>query len=139
MAERKPRVRNTRRVTDTEPSSGGMNRTAKHRGSTAGKKAGVTKLYEIPEGSVYEITAQASELVPVAQYANVTIGPVAVTRQIIVKTDDEEEIGKAIVAAMSTIQEACQEVIAEDREIVEESVRLHNQREADEAKKNKRG
>jgi hypothetical protein len=140
MAERKRRTRTTPRVTDTEP-KGAAQKAATHRGNT-----------EIPPlaPGMIEIIGQASELVPVAQYANVTIGPVAARRLIadpglskLVGTepddwdDEQEAIADQFKGEYKVMQDLLQEVIAEDREAVEESVRLHNQREAEEAKSRK--
>lgn len=124
------RARETPRVEDSGSSSSANNKTAVHRGATTG--------VGVPIGAnglpMIEIIAQASELVPVAQYANVTIGPVAVRRWV-EDTGDDSDLSASIAAC----QEVVQGIIADDREAVEESVRLHNQRVAeDEAKEAKK-
>ena len=129
MSERKIAPRAKRRV-ESDGKSSTVTKTAEHRGET---------LSIVPIGEngkpMIEIVAQASELVPVAQYANVTIGPVAVRRWV-------EDTGDAddLKAEIQATQEIVQDVISEDREAVEESVRLHNQRQAEEeAKAAKKG
>jgi DNA-binding protein YbaB len=132
MPDRKPRLkRSTPRVTG-EGKASTTTKPAVHRGSSAAPKAGVKKLYHTPEGGYYEVVGQASELVPVAQYANVTIGPVAIKRVVIIP--DEENLSKdqlqdALKAALQEVQEVCEEVCAEDRETVLEEVRNTNERE----------
>jgi hypothetical protein len=105
-----------------------VTRSAEHRGETAKIDKPRLKPVQTPEGAGWEITCQASELVPVAQYANVTIGPIAVKRTVL-DTGDLDDLKQAI----KEVQEVIYDVIAEDREAVEESVRLHNQREAERA------
>lgn len=122
---RKPiKPRSTRRVEDSEKATSVVKSSA-HRGTT---------LIAVPIGTnglpMIEIMGQASELVPVAQYANVTIGPVAVRRWV-EDTGDDEELHERI----SDVQALVMDIIAEDREAVEESVRLHNQRTAEEEAK----
>jgi hypothetical protein len=101
-----------------------------------------------------EISSQMSELVPVAQYANVTIGPVTLKWQVanpgIEKlgpvdwdadnlTAEQQEIYDTVRGWIRATSRLIEHSIAEDRELVEESVRLHNEREAEEeAKKAKR-
>src|SRR4051812_33729119 len=64
------RTRRTKpRVENTEP-AGRVPKSAAHRSVNGGGKATVL------DTGVIEISSQISELVPVAQYANVTIGPV---------------------------------------------------------------
>jgi len=88
----------------------------------------------IPIGSngkpMIEIISQSAETVPIAQYANVVIGPVGIRRWV-EDTDDREELKQAI----SAMQVLVEEVISEDREIVEESIRMHNEREDKNGKK----
>jgi hypothetical protein len=63
------RTRRTKpRVESTEP-AGRVPRSAAHRSVNGGKAT-------VLDTGVIEISSQISELVPVAQYANVTIGPV---------------------------------------------------------------
>lgn len=88
-----------------------------------------------PDGMpMIEIFAQSSETVPVAQYANVVLGPVGVRRWI-AHTDDPEEIRGAFRELMDVVEQ----VISEDRQLVAESVAHHNaQLEAEEASKSRR-
>ena len=99
----------------------------------------------VMENGNLEIAVQASESVPVAQYANVMIGPVGLRWQAanpgIAKLGvvdwDDPELDEEQQAIYDTVRgwlratgKLCEHHIAEDREIVEESVRLHNEREA---------
>lgn len=133
----KPKTeRSTDRVEETEGRSpGGMNKSAQH-------KSGIPNA--VPEGMI-EICAQVSELVPVAQYANVTIGPVYARRLIvdpgldkIADTNpqewDEEQnaIADAFQNRVRNMQDLLEEIVAEDRESVLESVREVNKRKAEE-------
>ena len=135
---RKPKPRARARVEDTEP-AGRVPKAATHRGS-------VTVL---DNGNV-EVAYQLSELVPVAQYANVTIGPVQLRWQAanpgIEKlgpvdwgegqlTQEQQEIYDTVRGWLRATSKLIEHSIAEDREIVEESVRLHNEREAEEEAK----
>ena len=145
MATSKVKPRTTRRVQDSGRSSGGAaTKTAAHNSVSVNSS--------VPVGGnglpMIEIVSQASELVPVAQYANVTIGPVMVRRWVedpgvsqLAGTDPEDfdskqkKVYDAIFSEISTTQAIVQEIISEDREAVEESVRLHNQRAAEEEAK----
>lgn len=64
-----------------------------------------------------QISCAAAELIPTRQYANVTIGPVAVKRWIVDNGDDnlKEEIKKT--------QALCEEAVAEDRQTVHALIR----------------
>jgi hypothetical protein len=94
-----------------------------------------------------EIASQMAETVPVAQYANVIIGPVGLRWQIenpgIEKlgpvdwdaddlTAEQQAIYDQVRGWLRATGKLIEHAIAEDRELVEESVRLHNQREAEE-------
>lgn len=127
-ASKKARVRTRRRVEGSGKGST-VEKAATHRAAES-LPAGIVALSE----GVYEITCQASELVPVAQYANVTVGPIAV-RTVVACGDDLDALAERIVS----INEVIQGIIAEDREAVEESVRLHNQREAEKEKQEAKG
>jgi hypothetical protein len=85
----------------------------------------------IPDDGEMYIEYQGSELVPVAQYASVTIGPVRVVRKIVDPGDDHE----ALKAEIHKLRKAVEEVISEDRWMVEQSVAKHNEREAGNSKK----
>jgi len=130
MAATKKVVRpRTRRRVEGDGKGSTVEKAATHRAAEA-LPAGIVALSE----GVYEITCQASELVPVAQYANVTVGPIAV-RTVVSCGDDLDALSERIVE----INEVIQGIIADDREAVEESVRLHNQREAEKAKEEAKG
>ena len=84
------------------------------------------------------IVGSASELVPVAQYASVTLGPIQLVRTIDDPGDDSDETREYLKERLSFVTDIVEEVLAEDRAAVEESVRLYNERQAEEeAKKSK--
>jgi len=146
----KPRRRTRPRVEDTESASNKVVKTAKHR------------QFEPPTGFVnligdeIYIGAQLSELVPVAQYANVTIGPVqlawklgSVDMESLLEIDwseieDSDDFDKLPAKQRETVQRVRQGLratmmlieftIAEDRQTVERSVAQHNEREAEKKK-----
>jgi hypothetical protein len=95
-----------------------------------------------------EIACQLSETVPVAQYANVVLGPVGlrwatanpgIDKLGVVDWDDQDltpeqqEIYDTVRGWLRATSKLVEHQISEDRDIVEESVRLMNQREAEEA------
>lgn len=139
MATRKITPRKRARVEDTEPARA-TTRSATNRGTAT-----------VMENGEIEITYQLSELVPVAQYANVTIGPVQLRWKVsnpgIEKlgfvdweegdslTVEQQAIYDIVRGYLRATSKLIEHAIAEDREIVEESVRLHNEREAEEAEK----
>lgn len=101
----------------------------------------------MPNGTV-EIACQLAETVPVAQYANVVIGPVGLKWSIINPgieklgvvdweeqnmTAEQQAIYDEVRGYLRATSKLVEHQISEDREIVEESVRLMNQREAEEA------
>lgn len=131
-------TRTRRRVEDTEP-AGRVPKSAAHRGT-----ATVLNMREI------EISVQLSELVPVAQYANVTLGPVqirwvtdnpgieilgVVDWDETTLTQEQQDVYDIVRGYLRATSKLIEHSIAEDRELVEESVRLHNEREAEEAQK----
>ena len=135
----KPRARS--RVEDTEPARS-TTKSAEHRGSAT----------VLSNGNI-EIAYQLSELVPVAQYANVTIGPVQLRWQVDNPgiealgtvdwdaddlTAEQQAVYDKVRGYLRATSKLIEHSIAEDREIVEESVRLHNEREAEEAAKSKK-
>lgn len=134
--------RSTPRVEDTEGKSpGGMAKRADHR------QAQPTSV--VPEGMI-EIGVQLSELVPVAQYANVTVGPMFARRLIpdpgldkldgtnSLEYDDEQNaIADAFQAPFKTMLDLIEEIAGEDRESILESVREVNKREDEEDSKSK--
>jgi hypothetical protein len=94
-----------------------------------------------------EIAVQLSELVPVAQYANVTVGPVLLRWQAenpgIEKlgtvdwdaddmTAEQQAVYDTVRGWLRATSRLIEHSIAEDRGLIEESVRLHNEREAEE-------
>src|SRR4051812_41720123 len=141
-------TRRTRRVKpraeSTEP-AGRVPKSAAHRSINGSAQV-------LPNGRL-EVSSQISELVPVAQYANVTIGPVMLRWETqnpgIEKLGpvnwDEDDLTPEQQAVYDTVRgyiratsKLIEHSVAEDREIVEESVRLHNEREAAEAEKEKK-
>jgi hypothetical protein len=149
-----PRTR--RRVEDSENTAGAARREVRHReaeDTPEQKKAFADAVVKMVDGEVY-LSAQASEVVPVAQFANVTIGPVRLDWKftgadmaLLADVDwsvDEPVLDAAQQAAWDRAANAArgtlnviETVIAEDRETVEESVRLHNEREAAKKKESK--
>ena len=135
---RKSAQRKTRRVEDTESSGNKAAKEAQHRGTA-----------QVMENGEIEITCQLSELVPVAQYANVTIGPVALRWRVNnpgidilgdvdwenggTLSPDQQAVYDTVRGYIRATSKLIEHAIAEDRELVEESVRLHNEREAEEA------
>lgn len=73
-----------------------------------------------------EIVSQMSETVPVAQFANVVIGPICVHQWI------EDNGPEDLRDQLRALNELVAEIIAEERETVEESVRAYNRRKAEE-------
>jgi hypothetical protein len=109
----------------------------------------------IAEGGV-QITAQLSELVPVAQYANVQVGPVQLTWLLggidmsvladvenwgeldsdgdlvfdeSTLTPDQLRVYKKVQGSIRATSRIIAQSVAEDRGLVDESIRLHNARE----------
>lgn len=137
--------RNTRskpRVDQNEKSST-VAKSAQHRQVTPGK----VELF----GDGVVITSQMSELVPVAQYVNVTLGPIQIQwratnidMETIADIDwdqdydawskEEQAAYDQAAAALKAGTKLLEARIAEDRELVEESVRLYNEREAEKKK-----
>lgn len=112
------KARTKARVEDTE-SRGSATKNARHR------EAGPGGLIEQLEEGRYFVSYQASELVPVAQFANVTIGPIQCAT--VVNGD-----GEAAAAQLEGVGEIVKSLMERDRAIVEESVRLYNERKAEE-------
>lgn len=144
----KSKGRSKRRVEDTEKSSK-VTKSAKHRSV----ESSINPVMGSNGVAALRLASQGSELVPVAQYASVTIGPVMIERFVedpglteIAETLaanewDVDSLSKAqrkiydgVKAQMSMGQHLVEQVIAEDRELVEESVRQHNAREEEEKK-----
>jgi hypothetical protein len=134
------KARSTARVEDTEASGAGrVPRSAAHRATGTATVTANGKL---------EISCQLSELVPVAQYANVTIGPVQLRwyadnpgieklgdvdwdEDEVVLTPAQQKVYDTVRGYIRATSKLVEHAIAEDRELVEESVRLHNEREAE--------
>lgn len=145
----KPAPRTKPRIEDTEP-AGTTRKTAVHRGQAKVEVVGDNEIV---------VTGQGSEVVPVAQFANVTIGPVAIQMRFRVPdpnilagidwsddpdaetemTDEQREAFEYLISCAMATQRAVDTVINRDRAVVEESVRLYNEREAEkeEAEKKK--
>lgn len=126
MGQVKVKPRSTPRISKVEDDGGKPDRATS---KPAGHKPGAAVASSgVPIGAngapMIEIISQSSETVPIAQYANVVIGPVAVRRWV-EDTGDLEDLK----ARISENQQLVEQVISEDREIVEESIRMHNERE----------
>lgn len=93
-------------------------------------------LQAVPIGAnglpMIEITVQSSETVPVAQFANVVVGPIAVRRWVEDTQDDDD-----LTEKIHRNQEMVESVVGEDRDLVQESVASYN-RQKEEAEKNKK-
>ena len=143
MARLKKKVapRTRPRVEDTEAASR-ASKPATHRGTAT-----------VVSNGELEIMVQMSELVPVAQYANVTLGPVVLRWKVdnpgiqalgsvdwdeADLTPGQQRIYDTVRGYLRATSKLIEDSIAEDREIVEESVRLHNEREAAEAEEAKK-
>jgi hypothetical protein len=140
-----PLARTRPRVTDTEDTAGANVKAATHR-QTNGPVAAMAQTLN---GSELLITAQLSEVVPVAQYANVTLGP----NQIAWKlggvdlslladvnwddesklTDEQQQVVDLVLGSLRATSRLLEIHMSEDRETVDRSVRQHNEREASEA------
>jgi hypothetical protein len=87
----------------------------------------------VPIGSnglpMIEITVQASETVPVAQYANVVVGPIAIRRWIEDPQDDD-----ALRAAVDHHQDLVEGIVSEDRDLVQQSVAAYNRQKEEQEK-----
>lgn len=90
----------------------------------------------VPIGSngkpMIEIVAQAAETVPTEPFGNVICGPIAIRRWI-------EDTGKSadVERAIAEGQGIVQNLIADDRERVEESLKEYSKREEEAKKKRK--
>lgn len=134
MAERKTRKPRARRVTES-----GKAKSAKDSEITNPRKSDSPITREVPMGAngkpMIEFWVQSSETVPVAQYANVVVGPIG-ARMWIEDDGDEETLAEAIRSKQNLIEE----IVGEDREIIFESVKFYNEMKEEEAKaKEKKG
>lgn len=148
-----PPKRTTRRVEDTEANRGSVRKTAAHRGAA---------VMELVEGAGIRFVGQGSELVPVAQYASVTIGPILIDAiipydasalSILAEidwpntveemaemdwpSDEHRQLFEQMVNQAVGIQRIVDVAIGRDRALVEESIRLYNEREEEESKAGK--
>jgi hypothetical protein len=152
-AARKPKAepRTRRRVEADEPSSTTAKKSAQHRQSVGPIKA---QAIDLGDGELY-ISAQLSELVPVAQYSNVTLGPVqlgwklgGVDMSVLADVDWDDEdtpltaeqkaVYDKVRGALKSTSMVLEHHLAEDRDTVDRSVRQHNEREASEQSTQKR-
>lgn len=138
-AKPKAAERTRPRVESSEPKEKTAKKNATHRGVATALNHGELEIY-----------VQLSELAPVAQYANVTIGPVSlryVTHNPGIEelgvvnwdddedlTDEQQEIYDTVRGWLRATSAILEHHIADDRELVETSVAKHNEREASESK-----
>lgn len=131
---RKPRVRKTAakpRVTQDEKATTTKS-AVKDKAAEGTRVKSEVRHVERPEGHVWEITCQGSETVPVAQYANVVVGPIAVKH---VALDMGGDAGKKNLRdAIEEVQEIIEDIIEEDRDNVLASVKAFNEAAAAEKK-----
>jgi len=144
----KPKPRTRPRVEDTEDTSGATVKSVAHRQAQNPVSAMAQQL----NGEVL-IIGQLSELVPVAQYANVTLGPNQIAWKLSgadmnlltevdwdgdgPMTDEQQEVFDRVMGALKATSRVLEIHLSEDRETVDRSVRQHNEREASEASEKK--
>lgn len=132
-------------MTDTEDTAGANVKTVTHRQTQAPVAAMAQQL----NGGELLITAQLSEVVPVAQYANVTLGPnqlawklngvdISILADINWEdddklTDEQQQVVDLVLGSLRATSKLLEIHLSEDRETVDRSVRQHNEREASEA------
>lgn len=147
---KKPVARTQPRVTKTEDASRAAKKTAAHREVESPVKA---MIQDLGNGEAL-IVAQGSELVPVAQFANVTLGPNMIAWKLNldlspladVNWDDEDvELTEQQQAAhdrgLNALKGTSRIIhvhLADDREMVLDSVQEQNRREESEAGANKK-
>jgi len=135
-------------VEDTEDTSGATVKAASHKEVMNMAKAMAHDL----NGEVL-IVGQLSELVPVAQYANVTLGPNQIAWKLSgadmsiladvdwdddsPMTDEQQAVYDRVMGALKATSRVLEIHLSEDRESVDRSVRQHNEREASEAAEKK--
>jgi len=152
LVKKKPaaKPRTTARVEDTEDTSGSIVRSAAHKQVESPLIASARNL---GNGEVL-IACQLSELVPVAQYANVTLGPNMIAWKLNGAdmnaladvdwdaeeqlTDEQQSAYDRIIGALKATSKVLEIHISDDRETVERSIRQHNEREASEASEKKK-
>lgn len=149
QAAPKPKPRTRPRVEDTEDTGGAPNKSAAHRQT----KDPISAVAHQLNGEVL-IVGQLSELVPVAQYANVVLGPnqiawklSGVDMSLLAEvdwdsgdklTDEQQEVYDRVMGALKATSRVLEIHLSEDRDSVDRSVRQHNEREASEAAENKK-
>lgn len=135
-----PRTR--ARVDSSEPKSTTAKKSADHRKTMPVVKA---MAHDLGDSEVL-ISVQQSELVPVAQYANVTVGPnqlawklTGVDMSVLIdvdwETDDpltkeQQAVFDRVSGALEATSKLIEDRIAADRAAVDASVAAHNAREA---------
>jgi hypothetical protein len=133
------------RVTDTEDTAGANVKPATHRQTKPPTAAMAQQL----NGGELLITAQLSEVVPVAQYANVTLGPNQIAWKLSGAdisiladvdwengddlSDEQQQVVDLVLGSLRATSRLLEIHMSEDRETVDRSVRQHNEREASEA------
>lgn len=143
--KKKPIARTRPRVTDTEDTAGASSKLATHKQT----QAPVAAMAQALNGGELLITAQLSELVPVAQYANVTLGPnqlawklSGVDLSILADvnwedddklTDEQQQMVDLVLGSLRATSKLLEIHLSEDRDAVDRSIRSHNEREASEA------
>jgi len=143
--KKKPIARTRPRVTDTEDTAGANVKPATHRQT----KTPVAAMAQALNGGELLITAQLSEVVPVAQYANVTLGPnqiawklggvdISILADVDWENDDklsdeQQQVVDLVLGSLRATSRLLEIHMSEDRETVDRSVRQHNEREASEA------
>lgn len=138
-AKLKMQPRNKPRVEDTEAKGG-----ASRKQSRGTIKSQVTPL----DGEVI-ITSQIAETVPIAQFANVILGPTMLSWKLTgadmeklvdvdwedgTLTKEQQEVYDRVRGALVATSAIIEEHLSEDRETVERSVRQFNQRQEEEEK-----
>lgn len=139
------------RVESSEPKSTTAKKSAQHR-QTAPPVMG--EAANLGDGQTL-VTVQLSELVPVAQYANITLGPIQISYKLSgvdwdiladidwdsddPLTDEQQKHYDRMRNSLRSTGKVIEHHIGDDRSLVEESVRFHNEREkAEEAARPKK-
>ncbi len=135
------------RVEDTESSGNKVARTAQHRQARNPVQA---IAHDLGGGEVL-ISAQMSELVPVAQYANVTLGPnqlafkIQADMSVLADADwdgglssTQQGVYDTVRGSLAAASQILKDHIGDDYESVLASVQQRNAREASSAKKKTR-
>jgi hypothetical protein len=135
----KPPARKTPRVNETSP------KLHMASASLSNKQAPKIQATAVPTNGGVLISATLAETVPVAQYANVVVGPVGIQWVLgginmedlidvewgdIEDDEDSDDYGERVRGATRASMKVLAHSVAEDRESIDRSVRLHNEREA---------